>query len=278
MLPVIKRIERATSEAPHDWGLNGYFFVVPDFDTLGTERQRDRVWKNTDFLRLKDRALMLLGAIAGKRVLDLGCSEGATMVYCGLQGAEVHGIDLNPTVVATANARLRRFGISGEARVADATAMPYDAGYFDAAISNDFFEHVHVEDKVAALRDVRRVLKPGAPIVIKTPNLRYLQLSLWYKRARALARLRNPFRVVIPMTPGHDDPQHIGLTTRWELTDCLVRAGFGNYEFVYAPLRRFGTRPVVELLSTEVPIARDFLCEDIFVRAYCSIIETQFPD
>ena len=115
------RVIKRTEEAPSDWGLNGYFFVVPDFDTLGAARQRDLVWKNTDFLRLKDRALMLLGPIAGKRVLDLGCSEGATMVYCGRQGAEVHGIDLNPTVVATANERLRRFGLSGEARVGDAT-------------------------------------------------------------------------------------------------------------------------------------------------------------
>ena len=269
---------RPVSEAPADWGLNGYFHVMPEEDVRGGARPRDRVWKNRDFLRLKDKALLLLGQIGGKRVLDLGCAEGASMVYCGLQGAEVFGIDLDPAVIATANERLRRFGIRGEAIVGDASRMPYPTDHFDAIISNDFLEHLLRPEKVRVLQEARRVLRPGAPLVIKTPNLRYLQLSLWFKRLRALVRLQDPTRLIIPLTKGHDHPDHIGLTTRWELTGCLVSAGLTNYEFFYAPLRRFGTSPLMELLSAELPISRDLFCEDIFCRAFKPIIESHFPD
>lgn len=274
----MEREIRPASEAPDDWGLNGYFYVMPEYDVKGARRPRDVVWKNRDFLRLKDRALMLLGPVRGRRILDLGCADGASMVYCGMQGAEVNGIDLDADQVAKANERLRRFGIEGEARVGDATNMPFPDDHFDGVISNDFFEHVGVPDKIAVLREARRVLRPGAPIVIKTPNLRYLQLSLWFKRLRAVARLRDPRGLVIPMTEGHDHPDHIGLTTRWELTGCLIRAGFLNYEFFHAPLRRFGASALAEIASTEMPILRDLLCEDVFARAYKPIIDSHFSE
>ena len=55
-------------------------------------------------------------------------------------------------------------------------------------------------------------------------------------------------------------------------------AGFQNYNFFYAPLRRFGFNYVMEILSTEIPVARDFFCEDLLVRAYKPIALSHFPD
>ena len=98
------------------------------------------------------------------------------------------------------------------------------------------------------------------------------------KRMRALRRLRNPLKIVIPHTPGTDDPQHIGLTTRWRFTRLLSEAGFLHYEFLYAPLRRFGLSGFIDVLSTEIPVVRDFLCEDLFCRAFKPITLSHFPD
>lgn len=128
------------------------------------------------------------------------------------------------------------------------------------------------------LVEIYRVLKSGRRLVIKTPNLRYLQHSLYYKRLRAIIRLRNPRQIVIPHTPGTDHPEHVGLTTRWKLSRVLEAAGFVNYRFVYAPMRRFGYRPIVDLLSTEIPVLRDYLCEDLFCVAYKPITLAHFPD
>jgi 2-polyprenyl-3-methyl-5-hydroxy-6-metoxy-1,4-benzoquinol methylase len=260
-----------------DW-LRGYFFVMDGSDVLGNT-ERKGVWKNVDFLRLRDVVLHLLDPRPGTSILDVGCAYGATMVYCGLQGATVYGQDLSEKMVAHANKNLKRYHLKGEARVGDATRLTFPDAMFDGVITSDFVEHITDDDKVAMMKEALRVLKPGGVLMTKTPNLTYLRLSLAYKRFRALLRLENPMKYVIPHTPGtEENPEHIGLTTRPALTRCLLEAGFLNYQFFYAPLRRFGPSRVLELLSTEVPWVRDGFCEDLFCRAYKPIVLSHFPD
>jgi SAM-dependent methyltransferase len=259
-----------------EYWLRGYFHIPGEPDE--PPRTTPKRWKNLDFMRLRDVALQLVDPRPGNRILDVGCANGPTMIYCGLQGAEVFGQDLDPARVAAANEQLRKYAISGEARVGDATALTFPKGHFDAVISSDFVEHIEESTKIQMFKEACRVLRPGGVLVTKTPNLAYLQLSLFYKRLQAVRKLQNPLRLRIPHTPGTEDPQHIGLTTRWGLTRCLVAAGFYNYEFFYAPLRRFGLSPAVEIFSTEVPIVRDLLCEDLFCRATKPIALSHFPD
>ena len=100
----------------------GYFRQTPD-DRRGP-REPDAVRrKNIDFLRLKDLAIHLVDPRPGVRVLELGCGSGAQLVNCGLLGAEVHGVDLEESWVALANAKLRHLDIEGEARVDDVGAL-----------------------------------------------------------------------------------------------------------------------------------------------------------
>lgn len=264
-------------DAPEDGWLRGYFNTT-EADKLDGSRVVTGWRKNVDFLRLRDAALHLLNPMPGQVILDVGCADGATMVYCGLQGAKMYGQDLDPGSVAGANKLLARFGISGEARVGDAAELTFPDNYFDSVISSDFFEHITDEVKVRVLREMLRVLKPGRIAVIKTPNLAYLKLALRYKQLRGLLRFQNPRKFVIPHTPGTDDPQHIGLINRWQLTRSILEAGFLNYKFYYAPLRRFGSSKFMELLSTEIPLTRDTLCEDVICVLYKPIVMSHFPD
>lgn len=276
MEPMMTAEPKVADEALDDSWLRGYFVTGQgDLRTLPTASGR---WKNRDFLRLRDVGLHLLDPQPGKVILDVGCADGATMVYCGLQGATVHGQDLDPAHVRRANAFLARYGVAGEARVGDARKLDHPSNHFDGVISSDFVEHIDDATKVDVFREACRVLKPGGVLVTKTPNLSYLRASLFFKRVRAVTRLQNPMELVIPHTPGTEDPQHIGLSTRWSLTRCLVDAGFVNYRFHYAPLRRFGLNPLVEIGSTEIPVVRDVLCEELFCVAYKPIVLSHFPD
>lgn len=263
-------------QTPDAW-LRGYF-TVNTADRRATAIEITGVQRNVDFLRLRDVALHLLNPRPGMRILDVGCANGPTMIYCGLQGAEVYGQDLCDQAVSDANAQLKRFAIPGRACVGDATKLTFESASFDAVISSDFVEHITDAQKVAMFREARRVLKPGGKLVTKTPNLRYLRASLWYKRVRALARGQDPRGFLIANTEGTADPQHIGLTDRRGLSACLDEAGFLNHRFYYAPLRRFGANELVEVLSTEVPVLRDTLCEDLFCVAYKPIVMSHFPD
>jgi SAM-dependent methyltransferase len=256
----------------------GLFRDDPDADRHGG-RAWDGTWRrNFDFLRLKDHALHLVGPRPGMRVLDLGCANGAQMVMLGLQGAEVAGQDLDAAAVEQANRKLEQLGIGGRAQVGDASQVQFEDESFDVVLSSDFHEHFDDALALAINREAWRVLKPGGRYVIKTPNLRYLKTSLAFKRLRGLTRGVDPRSFVIPHTPGTDDPEHVGLRTRWDLMRTLEDAGFAEIAFSYAPLRRFGRRPIVDVLSTEVPAMRDVLSEDLFCVANKPIHAAWFPE
>ena len=233
--------------------------------------------KNTDFLRQRDAILHLISPQPGNIILDVGCSAGAMMVYAGLQGAEVYGQDLSKKNIDLANEYIKHFNLKGEAKLGDAIDLEFPDNYFDAAMASDFYEHVTKEVKIQSLKEIIRVLKPGGMLIIKTPNLTYLKTSLWYKRINALLRFKNPLNISIPETTG-PSPEHHGLTNRKNMTRRMTDAGFQNYQFLYMPLRRFGINYMVEILSTEIPILRDILCEDLLIRAYKPIGLSHFPD
>ncbi len=54
-----------------------------------------------------------------------------------------------------------------EKRLADATNLPYDEGFFDIVVSFDVFEHI--EDDTKAVKEVYRVLKKGGSLVYSVP-------------------------------------------------------------------------------------------------------------
>jgi 2-polyprenyl-3-methyl-5-hydroxy-6-metoxy-1,4-benzoquinol methylase len=261
---------------PKNGWLRGYFVAGGNDTHAALDIKGWR--KNFDFLRLRDVALLKLNPQKDEKILDLGCADGCTMTYCGLQGAEVYGVDLDPKGIEFANNLLKEFSLRGEAVCTNANDTGFPNDNFDKVISSDFFEHVTDEDKVGILNEVKRILKPGQPIVIKTPNLNYLKLSLRFKQLKGLLKFQNPAKFVIPHTPGTSDPQHIGLANRKSLDNCLEMAGFQNRQFFYAPLRRFGNSTLVELLSTEIPFVRDYLCEDLFCIAWKPIVASHFPD
>ncbi len=254
------------------------WFGVRDDDHRG-EHPKATTWRRDfDFLRRKDFALYLVDPRAGMKILDIGCAAGAQMTLCGLLGAEVYGQDLSSERIDTANRKLAKLGLAGEAKVGDVQELAYGDNEFDVVLSSDFYEHVNSEVKVRSFREALRVLKPAGRLVIKTPNLSYLRASLAYKRVRAILKGADPRQLMIPHTESTSPDAHVGLTTRQELSGLLTVAGFQTVVFHYSPLRRFGRRDLVDVLSTEVPLMRDVLCEELYCTAYKPISLSYFPD
>lgn len=102
------------------------------------------------------------GRVTGGRVLEIGCGRGVgtELLFRRFGARSVVAFDLDPRMVAEARRRLAgyprdRLGLV----VADATAIPVDDAAFDAVF--DFAILHHVPDWRAAVREVRRVLRPG---------------------------------------------------------------------------------------------------------------------
>lgn len=101
---------------------------------------------------LAEDAAGLLGDVAGKRVLDVGCGAGQTTRWLRSRGAEVAGFDLSATQLAHAR---------GLAVVrADAEALPFASSSFDVACSA-YGALPFVADSARVMREVARVLRPG---------------------------------------------------------------------------------------------------------------------
>jgi SAM-dependent methyltransferase len=133
---------------------------------LQTHRAEDRHWWYQGRRRVLERAIARLGLPAGARILDAGCGSGRNMVELARHGA-VTGVELSPTSV-----RLARERDCGEVLEGSVLDMPFDQGSFDLTVSLDVIEHL--QDDVAALRELRRVTKPGGALLVTVPAYQWL--------------------------------------------------------------------------------------------------------
>ena len=103
------------------------------------------------------------------RILDLGTGPGGVAIHLAraLPQAQVVGADLAETALETARSAARQAGLSGRVcfEQADAQALPYDKDCFDAVISLNTL-HV-VDDPVAMLNEIERVLKPEGVFAVR---------------------------------------------------------------------------------------------------------------
>jgi SAM-dependent methyltransferase len=103
----------------------------------------------------------------GGRVLDLGVGTGAfSLALAGKVAAplRIEGVELSPSVLLRASLNLDRAGIETRLHLRDAKDLPFEENTFDAVIGAHILEHL--DDPIAGLSEMVRVLKPGDPLVI----------------------------------------------------------------------------------------------------------------
>ena len=125
-------------------------------------------WSGADhgfFLEAKAQHLLRLvrrhiGDPGAARVLDVGCGIGVMHRFLGGFGA-LNGVDVSAASIE----RARGENPAVEYAVADVTAMPYGDGAFDVAFASGLLHHLPLEQRDAALAEVRRVVRPGGLVV-----------------------------------------------------------------------------------------------------------------
>lgn len=93
------------------------------------------------------------------RILDLATGTGANARAAARRGGLVAGVDRSRGMLAVA----RELAPEVEFRVADASALPFEPGTFDAVFCG--LSLSHFANRKAVMREVLRVLRPGAPFV-----------------------------------------------------------------------------------------------------------------
>ena len=128
------------------------------------------------------RAARLLAPEPTDQVLDVGCATGEASLAVaelldGSRGGLCVGLDASPRMIARARRKIR--GRPARFDIGLAEKLPYGDGVFDGAVSTMFFHHLNLADKLAALREIHRVLAPGGRLVladVDTPRTRFGRL------------------------------------------------------------------------------------------------------
>ncbi len=161
-------------------------FKLPDLD-MPSSLQRDQM---PDLLRhwylgTRGRRHMMMrrfsevdagvaGITATGSVLDVGSAWGFNVMALGLLGYDVVGMDLVEDQFETGAAIARENETVFKVIGADVSRLPFADASFDAVTMVETFEHVFLEDRLIALNECFRVVRPGGVLVLSTPNFRSL--------------------------------------------------------------------------------------------------------
>lgn len=107
------------------------------------------------------RQFEALGWPQGASVLDAPCGEGALVAALLQKGYNACGADIDPAAAPLLGRAFRRADLTDP--------LPWPADSFDAVLSIEGIEHL--ENRLAYLRELHRVLKPGGTLILTTPNI-----------------------------------------------------------------------------------------------------------
>jgi demethylmenaquinone methyltransferase / 2-methoxy-6-polyprenyl-1,4-benzoquinol methylase len=205
---------------PHDVaamfdGVARRYDLTNDVLSLG----QDRAWRRA--------TLDSLAAMPGEKVLDLAAGTGTSSSPLADAGVQVVPCDLSTGMLTVGKQRRPDLPFTA----GDATALPFADGSFDAVTIS--FGLRNVVDTVGALREMRRVTRPGGRLLVcefSTPSWKpfrtvysgYLMQAL-PKVARVVARQSDSYTYLAESI--RDWPDQLGLAS------LLKEAGWGQVAY-----------------------------------------------
>ena len=126
---------------------------------------------------------------SGMKFLDAGCCANLAAYRLDKWPSTYYGIDYSPVVIQ----EMKRFASINNLKIgglekAEIKELPYPDDFFDIAMVIGVFEYLHMDYSVQALKELFRVLKPGARMVLDLPNPVHPHIEIMFQLEEYLGR------------------------------------------------------------------------------------------
>jgi len=164
--------------------LLGYYYKFSRLELMPTIRDTyDRIAPGWYNYRHRTRFSSELEALARRwgagKLLNIGCAHGPDFIPFR-EGFELYGIDISRKMLEMAQKYAVKYDYLANLAEGDAVHLPYGDNTFDYAISVATYHHIKGEnERLHALRELHRVLKPGGEAFITVWNRR--QPRFWLR-------------------------------------------------------------------------------------------------
>lgn len=165
----------------------------------------------------------------GKKIMDVGCSEGFGSVILAEFAHEFVGVDIDAAAIKHAASSLSSDKVSFK----HADFLRADLGVFDAVTCFDVIEHIYPENEDQFLSRMSAHLTDEGTVVVGTPSITSDQFaSPWtreghvnlYSGERLKSSLERHFKKVIIFS-ANDEVVHTGF---WPMAHYLLGVGIGK--------------------------------------------------
>ncbi|MER6213520.1 methyltransferase domain-containing protein [Streptomyces sp. NPDC001674] len=171
-----------------------------------THGHHESVLRSHRWRTASNSAAYLVGELRpGMRLLDVGCGPGtitADLAELVGPGGRVTAVDAAPDVLDQAAAYAAERGLEGavDFAVADVHALEFPDDTFDVVHAHQVLQHVG--DPVRALREMRRVCRPGGIVAVRDAD--YAAMT-WYPATPGLEEWLELYRRVARANGGEPD-------------------------------------------------------------------------
>ncbi len=177
--------------------------------------------------------------LAGKRVLEIGLGYGSVGQMLAAHTGEYNGLDIAAGPVNMMNRRMQQEGLNGHAVQGSALENPFPDNHFDMVVALGCLHHTG--NLQQALKECRRVLKPGGRLVMMVyyaysyrrfehqhhETWRYLRRELMGYRG-VIGDTDDVARAAADTNAAGEAAPHTDWIGHWSLRKLLKRAGFSQ--------------------------------------------------
>ncbi|MDD5190453.1 MAG: class I SAM-dependent methyltransferase [Dehalococcoidales bacterium] len=150
----------------------------------------------------------------GGKLINLGCGHGADFLpFAGK--FKLYGMDFSEEMIRLARKYAVKYKFEPNLLTADLTALPYGDDSFDYAIAVATYHHLKQPQRLPALRELYRIMKPGGYVFITVWNRR--QSKFWFKPGELMVPWRTKQETLY---------RYYHLFTYGEIDKLVRQAGF----------------------------------------------------